>query len=277
MGGVEPSTGTAMDDGNLSERSNIGEVTTDEVLAEVERRMTEARRPATSPQGSVVVLANRAAFWFSRHWLAILNAFFALYVGLPLLAPVLMHVGAERAAAIVYMVYRPLCHQLPQRSFFLFGPQLVYTVTELAERVGMDIGPDLVTRAFVGNEAIGYKMALCQRDVAIYGTILLLGVLYGILRRFWRVRSLPFWAYVIFGVAPMLLDGGYQFVSYIVPLFWSDGPIIPHETTPALRVITGSLFGLATVWLAYPLMQETMIEINESLRQKLASDQGEDV
>jgi uncharacterized membrane protein len=266
-----------MDDRNLSERSSIGEVTTDEVLAEVERRIAEARRPVNLPQGSVVILANRAAFWFSRHWLALLNAFFALYVGLPLLAPVLMHVGAERAATIVYIVYRPLCHQLPQRSFFLFGPQLAYTVTELAERVGMDIGPDLVTRAFVGNEAIGYKMALCQRDVAIYGTIVLFGVLYGILRRFWRVRSLPFWAYVVFGVVPMVLDGGYQFVSYIVPLFWSDGPILPRETTPTMRVITGSLFGLATVWLAYPLMQETMTEINESLRQRLASGQGKDV
>jgi uncharacterized membrane protein len=265
-----------MDDRNLSERSSIDEVTTDKVLAEVERRMTETRRLATPSPGTVVVLANRAAFWFSRHWLAILNAFFALYVGLPFLAPVLMHVGAGRAAAIVYLVYRPLCHQLPQRSFFLFGSQLAYTATELAERVGMDIGPDLATRAFVGNEAVGYKLALCQRDVAIYGTILLLGMLYGVLRRFWRVRSLPFWAYVVLGVAPMLLDGGYQFVSYIAPLFWPDGPIVPHETTPTLRVVTGALFGLATVWLAYPLMQETMIEIDESLHQRLASDQGED-
>lgn len=269
---MEPSIGIAMDDRHLSERSGIGKVTTDEVLAEVERRMAEAQHPANPPRTPIVVLADRVAFWFTRHWLAVLNLFFALYVGVPFLAPVLMDLGAERAAAIVYLIYRPLCHQLPQRSFFLFGPQIVYTATELADRVGMAIGPDLATRAFIGNEAIGYKTALCQRDIAIYGAILLLGAIYGILRRFWKVRSLPFWAYVVFGVVPMLADGGYQFVSYIVPLVWPDGPILPHETTPTLRVTTGFLFGLATVWLAYPLVQETMIEINESLCQRLVPD-----
>jgi uncharacterized membrane protein len=263
-----------MDDIHLSERSSAGKVTTDEVLAEVERRMADARRPASLPRTPIVVLADRVAYWFVRHWLAVLNVFFALYVGLPFLAPVLMDLGAERAAAIIYLIYRPLCHQLPQRSFFLFGPQVVYTVTELADRVGMAVGPDLATRAFVGNEEIGYKTALCQRDIAIYGTILLLGLVYGVLRRFWKVRPLPFWAYVVFGVVPMLVDGGYQFVSYIVPLVWPDGPILPHETTPVLRVITGSLFGLATVWLAYPLVQETMLEIDESLRQRLVPDQA---
>ena len=74
----------------------------------------------------------------------------------------------------------------------------------------------------------------------------------------------------------MLADGGYQFVSYIVPLVWPDGPILPHETTPMMRVTTGSLFGLATVWLAYPLMQETMVEITESLCQRLVPGQEGD-
>ena len=267
---AEPS---GANEGDAARRSTGDEATTAEVLAEVERRMAETRRPDHSPRSPIVTLADRAVLWFSRHWLTVCNAFFLLYVGLPFLAPVLMYLGIERAAAGLYLVYRPLCHQLPQRSFFLFGPQAIYTVTELMERVGMSIGPDLATRAFVGNETLGYKTALCQRDIAIYGAMLFFGLVFSILRRYWRVPALPWWAYIGFGVLPMLADGGYQFVSYIVPLFWPEGPIHSHETTPTMRIVTGALFGLATAWLAYPLMQEAMIEVGESSHAKLKLDQ----
>jgi hypothetical protein len=39
-----------------------------------------------------------------------------------------------------------------------------------------------------------------------------------------------------------------------------------------MRVITGALFGLATVWLAYPIFQETMEELRESLHQRLGRE-----
>ncbi len=243
------------------------DVTTAQVLAEVERRQAE-RRGARGILGQTTLAVDRFAFWFSKHWLFTFNAFFFFYVGLPILAPILMHLGTEWTAKIVYSVYRPLCHQLPQRSFFLFGPQLIYSVAELMELGGTNIGLGAATRAFVGNGEIGYKTALCQRDVAIYGLILLFGLLYGLLRRSRKISSLPWWAYIGVGVMPMLLDGGYQFVSYLAPFFWPDGPITPHETTPALRVITGALFGLATVWLAYPIVQGAMEDIQESLHRR---------
>jgi len=250
-----------------SSEAASSEIETSEVLAEVERRM-EARRSAGRAEARAAILADRFVYWFSKRWLAVFNAFFLLYVGLPILAPVLMVVGTEWPATIIYTMYRPLCHQLPQRSFFLFGPQLTYTASELMERVGINIGLGPTTRAFVGTEAIGYKVALCQRDTAIYGTIFLFGLVYGLLRRRWKVPSLPLWAYIGFGVVPMLLDGGYQFLSYVMPLIWPDGPIVPHETAPAMRVITGALFGLATAWLAYPIVNETMEEARKSLERR---------
>jgi uncharacterized membrane protein len=266
-----------MNESNNSERPVAAEIapvedtppqiTTAEVLAEVERRRAERRATSATPS-RVVAAADRLVFWLSKHWLAVCNAFAFLYVGLPALAPVLMYLGAEWPATIIYAMYRPLCHQLPQRSFFLFGPQLTYTVQELIERAGTSIDLGTATRAFVGNQAVGYKVGLCQRDSSIYGAILLFGLIYGAFRRRRKISSLPVWAYIVFGVVPMLLDGGYQFISYIVPLFWPDGPIMPHETTVEMRVITGALFGLATVWLAYPIVQETMEEMRQSLHQR---------
>jgi len=263
-----------MNELNQLERSDSPEVmdttpdaTTAQVLAEVERRRVE-RRATSGILSRTMLTVDRFAFWFSKHWLFTFNTFFFFYVGLPILAPILMYLGAEWTAKIIYTVYRPLCHQLPQRSFFLFGPQLIYSKVELMELGGINIGLDPVTRAFVGNEAIGYKTALCQRDVAIYGLILLFGLLYGLLRRSRKISSLPWWAYIGVGVMPMLLDGGYQFVSYIAPFFWPNGPITPHETTPTMRVITGALFGLATVWLSYPIVQEAMEDMRKSMHRR---------
>ena len=76
----------------------------------------------------------RLAGWVMRHWVGVLNALFLLYVGLPFLAPVLMHVGAEGPARLIYLIYRPACHQLPERSYFLFGSAPVYDLADLPQQ-----------------------------------------------------------------------------------------------------------------------------------------------
>lgn len=251
-------------------QNNPGQPSTAEVLAEVERRRAEAQRWRSERQRRAVILADRFVFWLSKHWLAVCNALALLYVGVPTLAAVLMYLGAEGPAMAVHLIYRPQCNQLPQRSWFLFGPKFAYTLPELVERAGTGAVPGPLADTFVGNEAVGYKMALCQRCTAIYGAILLFGLFYALGRR--RVRSLPWWAYVGFGLLPMLIDGGYQFLSYVIPLFFPNFPITPYETTPLMRTLTGALFGLATVWLAYPLIQETMEKFHESLQQRFGGE-----
>ena len=82
---------------------------------------------------------------------------------------------------------------------------------------------------FIGNEALGYKVALCQRDTAIYGAIFLFGLLYGLLQfglgR--QVRPIRWWVYVGLGLAPMGLDGGYQLFSYALPFLIPSISISP--------------------------------------------------
>jgi len=239
---------------------------TAEVLAEVERRRAGSQPPMDEGQRRIVIIADRFVFWLSKHWLAVFNTLAFLYVGLPVLAPVLMALGAEAPARVLYAIYRPLCNQLPQRSWFLFGPQFKYTLTELVKRVGADALEGTWAQHFIGSETVGYKLALCQRCTAIYGGIFLFGVLYVLVRR--RVRPMRWWAYLGLGILPMMLDGGLQFLSYAVAMFWPEGPVVPRETTSLLRTITGALFGLSTVWLAYPVIQETMDEFREALEER---------
>jgi len=250
----------------MDDKDTLVQPSAADVLAEVKRRRAQAP-PVDGIQRRIVILADRFIFWLSKHWVAVFNVLALLYVGLPILAPVLLHLGATRAGLAIHLIYRPLCNQLPQRSWFLFGRQFTYTPAEFMELAGVDVVSNpMWAGTYVGNEVLGYKMALCQRCVPIHGSILFFGLLYGLWRQ--RVRPLPIWAYVVFGLVPMALDGGYQLMSTALPLLWPDLPITPYESTALLRVITGTLFGLATVWLAYPYVQETMDEFRETLQQR---------
>lgn len=213
---------------------------------------------------------SRSLLFISRHWLALFNLMILLYVGLPFMAPVLMKVGAERPARWIYKAYSPLCHQWAFRSWFLFGPQPAYPralagtgLVPLSEATGVDENDLVGARAFIGNEQVGYKVAFCERDVAIYGGLLLGGLLFAGVRR--RLRPLPIWAWALFGVLPIALDGGSQLLGALPFFSW---PV--RESTPLLRTLTGLAFGLANVWLAYPYVEESMDETRALSAARLA-------
>ena len=57
-----------------------------------------------------------------RHWLALfLTPTVDSLSPCPFLAPVATHWGWEGVGRLLYVIYSPFCHQLPQRSFFFFG------------------------------------------------------------------------------------------------------------------------------------------------------------
>ncbi|MEJ2753851.1 MAG: DUF2085 domain-containing protein, partial [Chloroflexota bacterium] len=230
----------------------------------------EEQDNASMPRARAVGL-NRGLLFFARHWLAIFNLIVFIYIGLPFSAPALMQVGAERPARLIYTVYKPLCHQLAFRSWFIFGEQAAYPLgrTDLSQTSYEDLtgnSPEdlFAARDFIGNSQAGYKVALCQRDVAIYGAILLSGLLFGLVRK--RLKPLPILAWAVFGILPLAIDGGSQLLGF-VPLI--DFPI--RESTPFLRSLTGALFGVMNVWLAYPYVEETMRETRIAITDKLAA------
>lgn len=220
-------------------------------------------KPAPLPTGAQkagAIQANRGLLFFAKHWLAIFNLLVFIYVGLPFLAPTLMKIGATRPANWIYTAYSPMCHQWAFRSWFLFGSQAAYPL----ERAGTALVPYEVAtgmsasdlwgaRSFLGNPTVGYKVAFCERDVAIYAGILAAGLGFAFVRRWLKPLPVPVW--IVLGILPIAIDGGTQLLSFL-PL----GNFPMRESTPFLRTLTGGLFGVMNVWLAYPYVEESMAE-----------------
>ena len=58
------------------------------------------------------------------HWLLIANVMLFIFVALPFFAAILEALGWHLPARLIFIVYRPTCHQLPERSFFILGQQV---------------------------------------------------------------------------------------------------------------------------------------------------------
>lgn len=233
-------------------------------------------------RGSRISGADKAMYWISRHYLALLNFVMLLYFGLPLLAPVLMNAGMVGPANAIYTVYKPLCHQFGFRSFFLFGEQVYYPleaahiddVIAFEQATGIKdvrspagIGR-FEARQYTGNDVVGYKMALCERDMAIYSAIFLFGVFFAVSGR--RIKPLHWTLWILIGMVPVGLDGFSQLFSQME---WSWlVQILPYrESLPFLRVLTGAMFGFTTAWFAYPAIEESMSETRQFFIKKFAS------
>lgn len=240
------------------------------------------------------MIIDRAIHSIARHWLLLANLLVGIYVGLPILAPVLMLSGAEAPARVIYRVYSPLCHQLASRSFFVAGEQVAYPrelagsqltpiedyMPSVPEFAGVstdpaDVGSFLLpARQFLGNETMGYKVALCQRDISMYLSILGAGLLYAVLRNRRKIRPMPFWLFLLIGLGPIALDGFSQLISQFfagLNVTALSGLLPLRESTPLLRSATGALFGVSLVWLIYPRLNDQMAEIEEDQARKLAT------
>jgi uncharacterized membrane protein len=225
-------------------------------------------------RGQAWTSADSFAYWLSNHYLAMFNLFVMVYLGLPVLAPVLMKTGMTTPAQIIYRVYSTMCHQWAFRSFFLFGEQSAYPraaagvkdYLTYAQATGMGEGTTpqelIAAREFVGNEAVGYKMALCERDIAIWGGLLLFGLIYSLTGR--RLPPLPWYLWVLIGIVPIGVDGVSQLISQPPFNFY-----VFRESTPFLRVLTGGLFGITTAWFGYPMTELAMEETRRIMASKL--------
>lgn len=226
-------------------------------------------KPVSGNQRAFVIWLDKVIYGLAKHWLAVFNIAMFLYVGTPFAAPVLMKANLTGPANMIYTAYSPLCHQFAFRSWFLFGQRPYYEAGDPIWKTNnidpFDVLDRFKAKYFVGNPDMGFKVAYCERDVAIYGAIVLGGLIFALFRaRGVQIRPVNIFLYALIGVAPIALDGFSQLFSQ-APFHWL--PL--RESTPYLRTLTGTLFGLMNVWLAYPYVQESFAEIKVDLEAKL--------
>lgn len=100
----------------------------------------------------------------------------------------------------------------------------------------------------------GHKMACCQRCFAIYGTLALAGLCFALLRG--RVRTSKPVELALLAL-PVAIDGGAQAIG-----LW--------HSTPASRVATGALLGVAMAWWLMPYLQHGFTSMADQLERRFA-------
>lgn len=213
--------------------------------------------------------------FLSRRWIVGFALLFGLYIGLPFLAPVLMHWGWFGPAQWIQTLYSYQCHQLPDRSFFLFGPKITYSLSEI-QAAWKNTADPAVLRQFVGNPQMGWKVAWSDRMVSMYTSVFAFGLLWWPLRR--RIRPLPWWGFALL-LLPMALDGSTHLLSDVLGgigggFRYNNGWLaaLTSHALPAsfyvgnalgsfnswMRLVSGVLFGIGVVWFGFPYLDEAL-------------------
>jgi uncharacterized membrane protein len=205
-----------------------------------------------------------------RNWIIPVSLLLGIYVGLPFLAPVFMHIGLNGAARVIYAIYSFQCHQLPERSFFLFGSKLTYSLAEVQKAWQSTINP-MILRQFIGNPTMGWKVAWSDRMVSMYTSLWMFGLIWWSIRA--KVKPISWWIFLLL-LLPMVVDGTSHFVSDLAGIgqgfrdtnLWLA--TLTHQTLPAsfyagdawgsfnsiMRLVSGILFGAGIVFFTYPYL-----------------------
>jgi uncharacterized membrane protein len=124
------------------------------------------------------------ASFIVHHWLLISNTMLFFFIALPFLAPLLNATGFHLPAKIIFLIYRPTCHQLPERSFWVAG----------------------------------HQVAICARCSSIYVSFWVIGMTYALWATIYPSRipawkAPPLWAIGVAAI-PLGLDGITQLFGF---------------------------------------------------------------
>ncbi|BCX14309.1 MAG: hypothetical protein KatS3mg085_841 [Candidatus Dojkabacteria bacterium] len=155
--------------------------------------------------------------------------FVTLLVLFPAFAPVLMYLGLENMAKVIYFVYSFTCHQFDSRSLHLFD----------------------------------YQFAWCARDTAIW-----LGfAITSWYIKFKDIKALSFYWLIPF-VIPIAMDGGIQTIYTLLdvsPTGLSAGEPL-YISSNLSRFLTGGIFGIGLALTFVPTLKNTILNKNLKLK-----------
>ena len=161
------------------------------------------------------------AQWGLRHWLLMINTGAILYAGLPWLSPLAKAAGHPLISELLFRLYTPLCHQLPERSFFICG----------------------------------HQVAFCHRCAAMYTAIALAGLLFALVRTRIRPATLKVGGLLLL---PILLDGGTHLLDDVLGLGFRGGGDAIGTLNFWLRMVTGALVGIAMLIAVFPRVERDL-------------------
>ncbi len=187
-----------------------------------------------------------------------------------------MNWGWSGPANIIYQVYSFFCHQLPERSYFLFGPQFSYPLSTI-QAVWMNTNNPSLLGRFIGSTEMGWKIAWSDRMISFYNGIWVFSLLWYAIRK--RVTKLPIWGLILF-LLPMALDGSTHLISDLAGHnegFRATNQWLLNLTNDAfrtsfyqgdmlgsfnawMRILTGVLAAIGLVWFAFPFLYRSLVE-----------------
>lgn len=208
--------------------------------------------------------------WLNKNLPWLLVGAVILYVAGAVLAPVLSANGKGNSSEIIYSFYSQFCHQRVERSIFLFGmdaPITTHTLIDLKEASAIpEVNPNIrlsqattyFGHGFNGNKEVGYKVAICIRDLAIFLSLIFTASVYLVLsslrKRNWEISM----ALVLFLVLPLILDGSFQLIAETVKLTWVPQSYFDNNLK---RVLTGIPFGVGIGLLIFPSLNASLEEV----------------
>jgi uncharacterized membrane protein len=221
--------------------------------------------------------------WIGNHWFETFLIVYGAWVFAPFLAPVFMQIGWSGAGKAIYFFYSFFCHQLPERSLFLFGEKTMYSLTEIQSVWQNTVNP-MILRQFIGNETMGWKVAWSDRMISFYTSVWLFAVIWYPIRR--RIKPILWWGPALL-LLPIAVDGGTHAISDLAgigqgfrdtnawlavltnnafPMTFYAGDALGSFNS-IMRFFSGLLAGLAIVWLVFPYVFQTQV-YNQQLDEK---------
>ena len=242
----------------------------------------DSGRPLSGLGRRLIIFLQLGVWWLSQFWLPLALLLAIGVLALALLAPALEADGYSKEAQTVYRWLAPHDHQLPHRSYFLFGQQGWIQSYSLDQILAWGADPQNL-RAFTGNEEIGYKMGLNHRMTAIFIGIVVGGLIWAFAGGRPQVGGLVF----LLMALPLLVDGFSHLASDLhgsgsrqanLWAAWLTGNFFPTEFYQQstigslnwwLRSVTGFVFGLGLVWFLFTYISYRFTLIRLKLEPKL--------